>query len=170
MIVPFFVMLSIPGAWPGFAGPSPWMVSPLRPWAASRARSASIAWPSPPVACCSSQAAYGRRPGSWLIAARSWSWRFWSAANAAPRGALAWAYSSFLVTRACCARTSTSIAMRTLRTKGDAAEVRRIITGAVPDDSNVGEQSAIDADDRARDVRGIAAREERDHIGVHADV
>src|SRR6218665_1930 len=31
MIVPFFVMLSITGAWPGFAGPSPPMVSPLPP-------------------------------------------------------------------------------------------------------------------------------------------
>src|SRR6218665_1161896 len=179
MIVPFFVMLSITGAWPGFAWPSPWMVSPLRPWAASRARSASSAWPSPPVACSArrawpprpvpcfrSQSTYSRRRCSWWIAARSWSWRLWIASRSARSAALAWAYSSFLVTRACCARPSTSIAMRTLRPKGDAAEVRRIITGAVPDDSNVGEQSAIDADDRARDVRGIAAREERDHIGV----
>src|SRR6218665_2627599 len=124
------------------------------------------AWPSPPVACCLSQSAHGRRRCAWEIADRAWSWRLWIASRSARSAALAWAYSSFLVTRTCCARPSPSIAMRTLRPQGDAAEVRRIITGVVHDDSNVGEQSAIDADDRGRDVRGLEAREERDHIGV----
>ena len=61
MIVPFFVMLSTAGAWPGFAWPSPRMVLPLRPWAASRARRAARASALPCYASFLSQSAHVRR-------------------------------------------------------------------------------------------------------------
>ena len=61
MIVPFLVMLSVTGAWPGRASPRPWMVLPCKPCAASQARKAANASALPWVASFLSQSAHVRR-------------------------------------------------------------------------------------------------------------